>query len=207
MFKTEIEELYRFQSKEQLISKFSNIKQDRKSIMLYDFKDVKWNLLPDDYPEIREQDLDLFDQLDPTKLMFNKIHQYEDIEHLNQCRELTDEDSYKFMEFHKACPNKDKEQGMVSLADPTVCGCYEGDKLVAVASLWNWGDYISDIGVLTHPDYRKQGYAESVCQYLINQVDRHIIWRCDTENVASNQLAKKLGFVEVGHIYNLKKRI
>lgn len=206
MFKTEIEELYNFQSKEQLARKFSVIKQDRKSVVLYDFNSVKWILMPDNHQEISLDDIEMYKKLDPTKILFREDKDYLDIVHSNKCRKLTEEDSYKFMEFHKACPNSDKEQGMVSLVDPTVYGCYEDDKLVCVASLWNWGDKLSDIGVLTHPKYRNKGYALSVCKTLINGVNRKIIWRCDFDNIASNKLAKKLGFVEVGEIHSLVKR-
>lgn len=206
MFKTEIEELFNFQSKEQLIRKFSVIKQDRKSVVLYDFDAYKWILMPDNHPDIRPEDVDLFDKLDPAFVMFREDRYFTDILHRDKCRRLTDEDSYKFMEFHKACPNRDKEKGMVSLVDPTVYGCYEDDKLVCVASLWNWGDHLSDIGVLTHPDYRGKGYAESVCKSILNDVQRNIIWRCDKDNDASHQLALKLGFIEAGEIYNLQKR-
>ncbi len=206
MFKTEIEELFRFQSKEELVRKFSVIKQDRKSVVLYDFDDVKWIVMPDDYQDIRLEDLDFFDKLDPAKIMFSENRQYTDILHHDKCRKLTDEDSYKFMEFHKACPDSDKKQGMVSLVDPTVYGCYVDGKLVCVASLWHWGDKLSDIGVLTHPDYRGQGYAESVCQVLMNEVDRLIVWRCDAKNEISSRLAGRLGFVKAGMIYSLQKR-
>jgi|LGOV01.1.fsa_nt_gb RimJ/RimL family protein N-acetyltransferase len=207
MFKTEIEKLYNFQSKEELVRKFSVVKQDRKSVVLYDFSDVKWILMPDNHPNIRWEDIDLYNKFDPTNVMFRENDFFNDILHHEKCRLLTDEDRFKFMEFHKACPNSDKEKGMVSLADPTVFGCYEGGKIVCVASLWNWGDNLSDIGVLTHPEYRGMGYAKSVCQRVINEVDRHIIWRCDMKNIVSNNLAKRLGFKEVGKIYNLVKRI
>lgn len=206
MFKTEIEELYNFQSKELLVRKFSVIKQDRKSVVLYDFENVKWIIMPDNHPEIRVEDVEMYHLMDPTNVMFREKQYFTDILHHDKCRRLTEEDSYKFMEFHKACPHKDKEQGMVSLVDPTVYGCYVGDKLVCVASLWHWGDKLSDIGVLTHPDYRGMGYAASVCQTLMNEVDRDIIWRCDATNKGSYKLAKKLGFQVAGHIYSLQKR-
>ncbi len=206
MFKTEIEDLFNFQSKEELIRRFSVIKQDRKSVVLYDFDEVKWILMPDNHPDIRVEDIDLYHKADTSVVLFREERYFTDILHHDKCRKLTEEDSYKFMEFHKACPHKDKEEGMVSLADPTVYGCYEGKKLVCVASLWHWGDNLSDIGVLTHPEYRGMGYAESVCLTVLNEVRRNIIWRCHKDNNASLNLAKKLGFKEAGEIYNLQKR-
>lgn len=207
MFKTEIEELFNFQSKEELIRRFNVIKQDRKSVVLYDFDDVKWILMPDNHPDIRVEDIDLYHKADSSIVMFKEDRHFTDILHHDKCRRLTEDDSYKFMEFHKACPHKDKEEGMVSLSDPTVYGCYVGNKLVSVASLWNWGNNLSDIGVLTHPDYRGFGYAESVCKTVLNEVTRNIIWRCHKDNIASFHLATKLGFKTAGEIYNLQKRI
>ena len=206
MFKNEIRELYNFQSKEELVQKFSTIKQDRKSVVLYDFRDVKWILMPNEHQDIKIEDIELYQKLDRAKVMFREKHKFTNITHQAKCRILTDKDSFKFTEFHKACPIRDKEKGMVSLADPTVYGCFENNKLVSVASLWNWGEKLSDIGILTHPKYRGLGYAESVCKTILNEIDRHIIWRCDDKNVASNVLAKKLGFIETGAIFNLVKR-
>ena len=205
MFKTEIEALYRFQSKEELVRKFSVIKQDRKSVVLYDFDKIKWVAMPDDHQEIRIEDLDLYKKLDPTKIMFIRNKPFTDIIHEDKCRRLTEDDGYKFAEFHKACPDHDQNQGMVSLADPVVYGCYVDGRLVSVASLWNWGEHLSDIGVLTHPDYRGKGYAMSVIKVLLNAHKKMFIWRCEVKNSTSCRLAKRIGFIEAGMIYSLRK--
>jgi len=206
MFQREIEELYYFQSKERLRNKFTNVKQDRKSIMLYDFADFKWVLIPEDLHSIRNDDLDLYNKLDPSKIMFLSNPQFDDIDQTCNCRRLDEKDRYEFEEFHNACPQKDKDQGMVSIADPVVYGCFVEGKIVSVASLWNWGERLSDIGVLTHPKFRNNGYAENVCKRLMYENNKLFIWRCDEKNDVSYNLAKRLGFSKAGMIYSLKKK-
>ncbi len=205
MFRDEIEQLYKFQSKEELVRKFSVVKQDRKSVVLYDFGELKWVVMPDDHLDIRIEDLELFKKYDSARVMFIRNPKFEDLPVDITCRKLTNDDNYKFSEFHKACPTLDKKSGSVSLADPTVYGCFIDNKLISVASLWNWGEKLSDIGVLTHPEYRGNGYAKNVCKMLMNETDKLFIWRCDESNEASYKLARSLGFELVGHIHCLRK--
>ena len=205
MFTKEIEELYLFQAKEKLLRRFSVVKQDRKSVVLYVFDNFKWILMPDYHQDIKEEDVELYTKRDDTRIMFINKNNFDNIEHERICRKLTEEDRYKFEVFHKACPNSDKQQGMVSLSDPVVYGCFVDGKIVSVASLWNWGDTLSDLGILTHPDYRGKGYGLSVCQTLIKGTNRLYIWRCDVKNEASFSLAKRIGFIETGTIYCLEK--
>ncbi len=206
MFKIQIEELFYFQAKEPLLSKYNVVKQKRDNINLYEFDYYKWVLIPEDYPYIYEEDLEKFSKTNDMRIMFNKSNSFDNIIHKNICRLLTEKDKYKFEEFHKACSEEDKNNGMVSLYDPTVYGCFVDDKLVSVASLWHWGNNLSDIGVLTHPHYRSKGYAQSVCAVLMSENDRHYIWRCDYYNAQSVSLGKRLGFIEVGRVYSLEKK-
>ncbi len=206
MVREEIQELYLFQARKELTRKYSNVKQDRKSIILYDFDEFKWVLLPDHLDDLGKEDLDLYEYKDPTNIMFLKKLDLSTTKHLEKCRKLTEKDRYQFEEFQKACPSKDKQQGMVSLADPVVYGCFIGEKLVSVASLWNWGNKLSDIGILTHPNYRKQGYGGSVCAKLISETDKLFVWRCDSKNENSSKLASSLGFEKSGMIYCLNQK-
>ncbi len=203
MLREEIHELYLFQARRELSRKYSNIKQDRKSIILYDFDEFKWILLPEHLDDLSKEDLDLYDKKDPTNVLFLDTPLTEKVKHYLKCRKLTEKDRYHFEEFQKASPEKDKKRGMVSLADPVVYGCFVDGKIVSVASLWNWGNRISDIGILTHPEYRGKGYAKAVCQKLIHENNRLYIWRCETNNEVSCKLAKQLGFQKAGMIYNL----
>lgn len=206
MFKIEIEELFYFQAKEPLLCKYNVVKQKRDKINLYEFDHYKWMLIPDDFPYIHEEDLEHFIKTHDMRIMFNKNNSFDNIIHKNICRLITEKDRYKFEEFHKACSEEDKDHGMVSLEDPIVYGCFVDNKIVSVASLWHWGNNLSDIRVLTHPDYRYKGYAQSVCETLMSENNRLYIWRCDCYNAKSVSLAKRIGFIEVGRVYSLEKK-
>ncbi len=83
---------------------------------------------------------------------------------------------------------------------------FENDKIVAVSSLWNWGNIIGDIGILVHPDYRGKGYAKTVCQTLMSSIDKKYVWRCDEVNKGSYNLAISIGFIHHGLIHELEKK-
>jgi predicted transcriptional regulator len=54
-----------------------------------------------------------------------------------------------------------------------------------------------EIGIHTHPAYRRHGYAEIVCAQLITTCEAQgyrTFWNCGATNVASATLARKLGF-------------
>ena len=202
-FEFQTKELYKFQSKNELVQNFSVIKQDRKSIVLYDFGQVKWIVMPKQEDDITLDKVELFTKRDSSRIMFLDRENENIIIHEDICRLLTNNDIEKFEEFEKSCPKADKSEGMVSLSDPIAYGCFVDDILVSMTSLWNWGDKLSDIGVLSHPDYRKHGYAESVVRTLMKNTDKVFIWRCDIENAQSYKLALKLGFKDAGMIYVL----
>lgn len=204
--KNEILELYKYQSKVKLSDSYSVIRQDRKSVVLYDFGDVKWVLMPIKHSDITLEDIERYKKYDSTNIMFLK-------ENINvtgsknaKCWKLSHEDKDGFDVFIESCSSIDRDQGQVSLKDPVVYGCFEKGKIVSVASLWNWGDRLSDIGVLTHPKYRHKGYARDVCGQLISETDRLIIWRCEDKNELSLLLAKELGFEVCGRIHTLGKQ-
>lgn len=60
-----------------------------------------------------------------------------------------------------------------------------------------------EIGIETLEKYRSQGFALNVCSVLINYCiknDLEPIWACRMENMASYQLALKLGFIPTFYI-------
>lgn len=60
-----------------------------------------------------------------------------------------------------------------------------------------------EIGIETSEKYRGRGYAQNVCAALIQYcVDNGLepVWSCREENIASYQLAQKLGFVPTIYI-------
>lgn len=56
---------------------------------------------------------------------------------------------------------------------------------------------LAEIGVITYEHYRRSGYAEILCAYVIRAFEEQgisIYWNCAKQNLASASLARKLGF-------------
>jgi RimJ/RimL family protein N-acetyltransferase len=75
--------------------------------------------------------------------------------------ELEDTMTDVFETFENACSQEDLDEGLVSLADSLVLGCFHKKKLVGVASYWFLTDHLADIGVVVLPDYRKKGIGKA----------------------------------------------
>jgi hypothetical protein len=79
----------------------------------------------------------------------------------------------QFEEFKNDCSKRDLDEGLVSIEDPVVFGCFHEEKLVGVTSYWFWGETIADIGVVIHPKYRKKGIGKALvsklCDWGINK--------------------------------------
>lgn len=59
-----------------------------------------------------------------------------------------------------------------------------------------------EVNVMTHPDYRRQGVATSVCARLaLECLDRRLSPHWDAANPASAKLAQKLGYTPTGSYY------
>ncbi|MGM0445849.1 MAG: GNAT family N-acetyltransferase [Bacillota bacterium] len=105
----------------------------------------------------------------------------------------------KFNELKKECSKDDLEEAQVSIDDDYVVGCFYDNKLIAAASYWYWGEGLADIGVITHPNFRKKGLAKSTISYLALQgieLDRINIFRHAADNKASKRLALAMKFQE-----------
>lgn len=205
MFNMQVKELYKYLTKNELNESISIVKSERKSVVLYTLADYRWILAPNISSINKENFTTKYKVKDSTYLFFINDLKLDEIIDSPLCRELTIKDELIFNEFKKSCSKEDKEEGMVSLEDDFVYGLFNNKKIVAVSSLWNWGDIISDIGVLVHPNFRKKGYAKIVCQTLMKNIKRKFVWRCDSSNIASNNLAKSIGFIKSGLIQELEE--
>ena len=92
----------------------------------------------------------------------------------------------------------DLDPHIIGLLDPT-------HKLGALVSgrPWHDDDGFDDIGVLTHDQYRGQGWgAAAVSTFCVASFDRGRIplYRCNWSRVASKALAMSLGFQLIGHV-------
>ncbi len=114
-------------------------------------------------------------------------------------REIDKSFKDKFNELKKECSKDDLKEAQVSINDDYIVGCFHNNKLVAAASYWFWGQGLADIGVITHPEFRKKGLSKATISYLTLQgieLDRINIYRHAADNKASKRLALAMNFQE-----------
>jgi len=73
----------------------------------------------------------------------------------------------------------------------------QGGEIIVEAYVSSFGDTQAEIGAVTRAPYRGHGYAPIACAYLIQACEQrgyHAYWSCDTDNLASVRVARKLGF-------------
>jgi GNAT superfamily N-acetyltransferase len=90
-----------------------------------------------------------------------------------QVRELTGVDRADFEEFLGQCSPDDREEGDVDIGGEheLTMGVQVGDRLVAVASMFEWRGF-SDLGVVTVPQWRRQGAGRAVVSALCEHLAR-----------------------------------
>ena len=202
MFEEYIIEYFKFTTKEEYTSNSKVFYKKEGSPSVYEFGDIKWTILPERLRNISIETVNEAAKLDTTIVSFLNNRQYDFIDNAEYCRKLTVDDKEIFKQLIDKLSDEEKESGAVSLDDPIVYGLVKDNEILSVASLWHFGDTLSDIGVLTHPKHRNNGHAESICKYLIHNEDRNYIWR-SADNPSSRKLSMKLGFIETGAIHSL----
>jgi GNAT superfamily N-acetyltransferase len=111
-------------------------------------------------------------------------------------RELSPADRELLAGLHGRCTPEEVEDGYVEIDHEIVYGCVRGGELVSAASGYRMAGFL-DIGVLTHPGFRRQGLGKAVvgalCQWA---VDRDVIaqYRCLAGNIGSLGTARSLNF-------------
>ncbi len=111
-------------------------------------------------------------------------------------RTLTIDDADALAAMKSTCTPGEVDMGEVSVDDEIGFGCFDGDRLAAVATGFRLTGFM-DIGVLTDPAYRRQGLGKAVvsalCAWCINLP---VIpqYRCLTTNVGSYAISQSLGF-------------
>jgi RimJ/RimL family protein N-acetyltransferase len=107
------------------------------------------------------------------------------------------------------CSQADLDEGLVSLDDSLVYGCFHKDKLIGVASYWFLTDHLADIGVIVHPDYRKKGIGKALVSRLSQWGMNHgkiNMYRHDRKNQKSRKLALAVGFREYIKLEVMKEK-
>lgn len=113
-----------------------------------------------------------------------------------ELRQLTAQDAGLMQALHAANPPAEVEAGCVEVDDDLAFGCLADGQLAAAASAFDYIGFM-DVGVLTHPDYRKRGLGRAAVRALCaGLVERGSLpqYRCDAANIASVNLARSLNF-------------
>jgi GNAT superfamily N-acetyltransferase len=111
-------------------------------------------------------------------------------------RQLTIADAESMSALHEANPPEDVEEGFVEVTHQIAFGCFLGGQLVAAASGYERTGFL-DIGVLTHPEFRKKGLGKAVVGGLCNWATQHEIiaqYRHNVVNTGSRHVAESLRF-------------
>jgi len=117
-------------------------------------------------------------------------------QHPFRVRQLTTADVDAMSSLHKANTPEDVDEAFVEVDHEVVFGCLLGKQLVAAASGYERAGFL-DIGVLTHPDFRKKGLGKAVVGSLCKwAIDHGLIaqYRHDALNASSEGVAKSLNF-------------
>lgn len=111
-------------------------------------------------------------------------------------RPLTEADAGLMQALHDANPPEEVEAGFVEVDHPMAFGCLADGRLAAAASGFE-SDGFMDIGVLTHPAFRKRGLGRAVVAALCaRSIELGYLpqYRCDANNLASVEVAHSLNF-------------
>lgn len=112
-------------------------------------------------------------------------------------RILTHDDAALFDELQATCSEEDRDLAEISIEDIAPHGYFVDDKLVSVASLLEETEDIVDIGVITHPDYRRRGFSvaltKAVTAWALAQ-GKDVQYTSQNTNLASINVAEKSGF-------------
>lgn len=111
-------------------------------------------------------------------------------------RHLTPADGDSMLALHNANTPEDVDEGYVEVMHEIAFGCFANDQLVAAASGYQRAGFM-DVGVLTHPEFRRKGLGKAVvgavCEWSIRQ-GFIAQYRNNVQNVSSHGVAKTLNF-------------
>lgn len=111
-------------------------------------------------------------------------------------RQLGEADADAMSELHAANTPEDVDEGYVEVSHEIAYGSFQGGQLVAAASGYERTGFL-DVGVLTHPGFRKKGLAKAVVGALCDWANRHgriAQYRHNVLNLDSQRVAKSLNF-------------
>ena len=117
-------------------------------------------------------------------------------------RELMADDAELWARFVEEAPEDDLDDAYVELDHWLVFGAIVDGRLVAAASMYPWDDStLADLGVITLPEVRGQGFARATVRAMSAEALRRGYepqYRCQLDNAASIALAASAGFALYG---------
>ncbi|MCP4547431.1 MAG: GNAT family N-acetyltransferase [bacterium] len=117
---------------------------------------------------------------------------------IDKCRRLDGADKEIFDALQAACTEEEREAAEIDIDQPAIFGRFEQDKLTALSALLHFGDTVADVGVLTHPQFRRRGHGREVVAaitaWTLANTERAVIYRYAGDNHASRGVATSLGF-------------
>lgn len=111
-------------------------------------------------------------------------------------RQLSAADADAMSALHAANTPEDVDEGYVEVTHQIAFGCFLDEQLVAAASGYERTGFL-DIGVLTHPEFRKKGLGKAAVGALCDWgVQNNMIaqYRHNTLNIGSQSVAQSLNF-------------
>lgn len=111
-------------------------------------------------------------------------------------RRLNENDAEAMAALLADAPEDEAAEADIGVDHDVAFGCFRDGMLAAGASGFRLAGFM-DVGVLTHPDFRRQGLGKtavaSLCQWEIAQ-DELLLYRCRAGNEGSRRLGESLGF-------------
>jgi len=114
------------------------------------------------------------------------------------CRRLASDDP-ALEGLQAACTPEEWEYSGVNLGADEAFGCFAGEVLAAAGRLHDLRGHVFSVGVLTHPNYRGQGYGTAVASAMTDYgIDAGgvMYYRALLSNQASVRIARSLGYQE-----------
>lgn len=115
---------------------------------------------------------------------------------VHPARQIGDEDSPAVEALRIECDRTEWEHGGSAIRNPC-SGVFSEGQLVALAGYEVWGGTIAPISVITHPDFRGQGWGRSVAAHVVERaLDAGLLpqYRTLEGNRPSMRIAESLGF-------------
>lgn len=111
-------------------------------------------------------------------------------------RQLLADDEAHLDALNNACTKEEVDNSFVAIDELGGWGCFHHEQLVSAAAFSDWGLY-GDMGVITHPNFRRQGLAKAVVSAASEHalaVGKLPVYRCHITLFSSINTAKGVGF-------------